>query len=636
MISSWHFSCFLIKRFMDLRRLRIPTIGNENLNKIFILFLLGLLVISTISIGIYYKHYFVVLVFGVWLGIEALLYQLKKNFHRPKDVLFLKHFKRLKYILSALKVADPENESKIAASIMKLPYRTEDTKTINELKNLVKLRELSFGKGKTGEKNLLYFFLNKKLDTINIAFPNSFSITDISEASSILSTLYWHLYEIAANPSNELSKIAREIYFLIFDETFEINKSKINIENITDSLQRDGGLSYLILNLLKFKRFNDSKKLSQLLLTKELKIGDELRSTLYWLNEIYWFINDSSISIKDFQTTIRYLYHLCFTNPDRAGFLEIDSQFFPEFDTVNEIAREGFLFKETLIDELIILWKNFENSFNPIFSTVLKVLTNEKNKIYDSPYMYEKFWNKEKENFSKEYLLTIEGNLYYFYNQFEEARELYERSISISPLLRSANLNLLFCYAKLGDTINHERLIEHLMTNFDNEPTLISAIGNSFLLMNNEEKSEEFYSQLPHSWKIKSDYYRSTFCYNQGLFEKALYYAKRAFELNPNDSATNYHLSLCFSAVGEKKSALDVLNVACHKMILAKEEQWLKYYRFTLERDVGLHQQAISTLLKISPDYFDDPEELENLIKYAKDHKNLQLVKKLLNTRKKN
>lgn len=110
-----------------------------------------------------------------------------------------------------------------------------------------------------------------------------------------------------------------------------------------------------MLNLISRGQWEWAKPLGQRLLTSDLSIDEETRACLYWMSEIQWFTR-CSITVPDFESTIRHLYHLCFVNPERVGFLEIDSQFFSQFETVNELAREGFLFKETLVDRVLHLW----------------------------------------------------------------------------------------------------------------------------------------------------------------------------------------------------------------------------------------------------------------------------------------
>jgi tetratricopeptide (TPR) repeat protein len=150
-------------------------------------------------------------------------------------------------------------------------------------------------------------------------------------------------------------------------------------------------------------------------------------------------------------------------------------------------------------------------------------------------------------------------------------------------------------------------------------------VGDSYLLLGDRAKADAYYAELAKvpGWASKIDYYRSTFCFENGLFERALEYARRAHERNPTDASIRYHLSLCYNAVGEKDRALDMVK----KMDGAP--QWVHYYRFTLERDSGHVAQASETLMSIPSDYFQDPEEFEAAVEFARANRNLALLRHL-------
>jgi tetratricopeptide (TPR) repeat protein len=155
--------------------------------------------------------------------------------------------------------------------------------------------------------------------------------------------------------------------------------------------------------------------------------------------------------------------------------------------------------------------------------------------------------------------------------------------------------------------------------------TSLLVAGHANLLIEHEATAEGYYEEVRalKAWEQKTDYYISTFCYEFKRYEQALNYANKALELSPNDSSVRFHLSLCYSALGQSKNALEALKAA------EDSPEWLKYYRFTLERDAGHEDVALNTLLNIPSDYFQDPNELEQALEFAKHTQDLQLLRHL-------
>jgi hypothetical protein len=57
--------------------------------------------------------------------------------------------------------------------------------------------------------------------------------------------------------------------------------------------------------------------------------------------------------------------------------------------------------------------------------------------------------------------------------------------------------------------------------------------------------------------------------------------------------------------------------------------EWIEYYRFTLEREAGRDEQARTTLRRIPREYFEDPQELEEALKFARQQQDLGLLRHL-------
>ncbi|MFM8269965.1 MAG: hypothetical protein ACKN9V_07230, partial [Pseudomonadota bacterium] len=229
----------------------------------------------------------------------------------------------------------------------------KDRELLLNLMSLLELRHLIAGVPKNSKEALQEAFIlrqKKQEDSSTVqsrAFSvDDFSIQDIADAATLVSSLLWKSYRISGEEGNPLANSARSL--------IEPLNCK-SIENLTDSIQREGGVPFLVLNLISRGQWEWAKPLGQRLLTSDISLEEESRACLYWMTEIQCFTRQET-TIPDFETTIRYLYHLCFINPERAGFLEIDSQFFSQFEMVNELAKEGFLFKETLVDRVLHLW----------------------------------------------------------------------------------------------------------------------------------------------------------------------------------------------------------------------------------------------------------------------------------------
>jgi tetratricopeptide (TPR) repeat protein len=252
-------------------------------------------------------------------------------------------------------------------------------------------------------------------------------------------------------------------------------------------------------------------------------------------------------------------------------------------------------------------------------------MTHKSSKIYDERETWERFWKREAFDFCRDYLYVVEGNLSYARGQYEDARMYYEKALKISPALRPALLNVIFAYAKLGEEDMHKTMVERLMQDKSLRPSSLYVIANSYILLGKAKESDTYYEELQKvsGWDRKCDYYRSTFCFENGLYEKALEFARRAYKLSPEDSSIRYHLSLCFNAVGEKDQALNMVKG------LSEAPQWLNYYKFTLQRDSGYEQEASETLLTIPSDYFQDPDELEAAVDFARSRKDLVLLRHL-------
>ncbi len=586
---------------------------------------LAVLVVGTIGIGLFFKHYFVVSAFAVWLVVEYLLWRspLSVRFASQKGFpsrVFLKLYRE------GTPAADKLLSEKITMSLAQNSFPGQE-RWLGRLRALLRLRSLAFSPESVESPLLARWFLSGQVAEKDPMALMPLERTKIAESATLVAELYWKLYDISMGEYPELAPLARALYSEIFDEAFDLKKAQERIVPLVDGLQRGGGVPFLLLKWVEAGHIQGARELASALLKNGIRTEDdeELYSSLYWMTEILWFGEGSQPVIQDFETSIRYLYHVCFTHLHRASFLEIDSQYLSHFENVNDLAREGLLYKEILIEKVLALWGSYPGAFDSVFQKVMEALTGQSSKIYDSLEFWKSYWEREADSFLREYLYLVEGNICYANGQFGEATHFYERALKHHPGLRAAKLNLLFSLAQEKQHTKHAAWVEEVEKDAELMPSSLYMIGNSYICLGDSKAADAYYAKLAkvEGWDKKVDHYRSTFCYESGRYGDALVYAKRAAEQNPTDLAFRYHLSLCHSALGEKESALDVVDK------LGPGPEWIDFYRFTLERDVGRHQEASRTLMNLPTEYFEDPEELNAAMDFAKLHRDLVLLRHL-------
>lgn len=544
---------------------------------------------------------------------------------------------RLSSLLSLLSRSDEAAESLLAEKFLEMSVDAElseyEARALTRIRDLMQLRSLAFGKTAQGKMRLRQGFVSRTTTQATLIetqalMGNVFTVQDITESATAVADLYWKLLDTCLGSIPELKPLGLSLYWSLFGVSFQAEEAKQRLLVLTDRMQSDLGISFLLLNLIRQGAVEQAREIGRHLMTEGVELQDEERATaLYWFAELFWFRRAWAMEKLSHETSLRYLYHLCFTTPDRAGFLEIDSQFFQEFEAVNDLAQEAFTYRETLVESLLELWRDYEGDFDPFFQSVLESVVGQTSKIYDQRQSWETLWKRNEGVFSRDYLYVVEGNLCYGAGLYPEAAECYESALELNPTLRPALLNLLFVYARLNRIKDQLNLADRLLKEGRFLPQALSVIGNSFLLANDEETSEEFYHQLQKvpGWEKKVDYYKSTFCFENSLFAKAVRFAKRAVELNPSDVAMAYHLSLCYNALGEKENALEVLGT----LGSASKAAWLDFYRFKLERDLGNDSAASSILREIPSDYFEDEAELEDALSFARSRQDLVLLRHL-------
>lgn len=610
---------------------------------------LSLLTTLMLGVGIYFEQYFFIFAFIAWLCAETLLMRLqpwlriykfsRKQFTRKNktesEVEVFWHWyheaSENAFTLAGLRLSEwlgssPEQDQKQWAK----KYRT-----LFELKLLIDSKTALRGNRGLQQNILFQSRVNTAADPFQKALLQNLSKEQILEAALSVSDLLLQVQSLAEKEDSIVGIEARSLIEKILGVSFEITKSRSFIDRLSDSIQKESGIPFLMLNLIRRGEITLAREFGRKLLAEEIECDEELKSTLYWLAEIHWFSTEKKQEILTHDEAIKSLYHLCFVSPDRAGFLEIDSQFFSEFGPINEIAEEGFLFKEALIEAVLVLWENYEGWTDGVFQFVLEALTGRKSKIYDERPNWVRFWKHEKLQFSREYLYVVEGNLSFCAGRIEEAKFCYQKALEINSRLRAGVFNLAYVAAKTKDEATHQWAIKEICKNQDWLPLGLAAIGNSYFILGKDHLALEYYDKLrcEKGWEKKVDFYISLFYLEIGVYEQALVYAKKAHDLNPLDSSMSFHLSRCYSKVGAKEAALEVFNRANFGSTKASGDAinsaWMTYYRFTLERDSGKDEQAIKTLMQIPREFFQDSDELVEALEFARRKQDLGLLRHL-------
>lgn len=496
----------------------------------------------------------------------------------------------------------------------------EQQRWIQQVKYLVELRSFLFSKHTSDRPSFLrtHFMFTRNLSEVSVD-PSTLRIepADIADAATFVADLHWKLFDIASHSVGFLNHQARDLYQEIFQEKFERGKAEITIGRLTDVMQRHGGIPYLCLNLIRRKRPELAQGLMRYLVSNGSQLDEQWRSRAYWFCELAAFKPKS-----DFDESIKHLYHYCFVSPSTAEFLEIDSPYFSQFETFNEMAREGFLYKESLIEEVLEWWHEYE-IFGNEFRNVVALLLECPSKIYDRADVVSRHFDRLKSDLSKEYLWVIEGNLAYVQGNFSDALSFYDESLKIDPKLPVALMNRVFAAARIHKDV-HGDAVQRMMSTVPGPKSLYVA-GDSYLLLGEEKEASQYFERLRElgGWDARVEYYQSVFCFDQELFDLSIKYGERALSREPNEASVRFHLSRCYKACGENERALEMVGG------IDSPPPWVNYYRFTLERDTGKLNEASMTLIRIPRSYLEEESVMSSAVEFAKGTSNLALLRHL-------
>lgn len=489
----------------------------------------------------------------------------------------------------------------------------EQASTLTRLRTLTTLRSYLFGKDRQDKHGALRAILISSPEPkwFGDAELSGLEITDVAQAALDISELYWKMYELASGGFGDLTLQARALYRELRGEAFQRERAREWIEPMTDRMQAQG-IVFAVLNCHAMKR----SALARNLLSNV--VSREEFSTLHWITEVLCF------EPKNFgyEESLRYLYHQCLSHPEAAEFLEVDSPYFPQLTPVSEMAREGFCFREVFVDSVLILWEETPG-FDAVFCEVLRHVLQTQNKILERKDSWIRYWEGMRDSFSREYLWLVEGNLAYAIGDYRVAWECYQEALKLEPQLMVAKLNRVLVTAKLMDIKLHQDALTAIA--FSDDPRAFYVAADSFLLLGNKEAAERLFEKLRKipGWQSRVDYYASVFCFENGLIDLSIQYAEAALQRDSMNPLNRFHLSQVYHASGDEDRALQVIQG------LEAPPAWVMFYRFTIERDAGLLENATKTLKTVPREFFTNASDLEAAIEHARRTQDLSLLRDL-------
>lgn len=487
-------------------------------------------------------------------------------------------------------------------------------KLFQDFKCLVEFRDVLIANSENYPLENLFF--GKK----NVEFPISPSQNLIFKTSQNVAKLLWRLFDILSQEKHPFLKEAERFHKIIFKSSFDKLTLKNQFTELTDRILHEEGFPYFVLaSLTQMPLAWVHGYLNDLLPQKSLTLTESEKS-LYWFSEILLFIQKHKESPLNERELLKNIYPVIFLTPERGGLLEIDGPFYQEFEMIQEMVKEGLLYREELIDSLFELWSRFENWFDQPFLTLFEEFFPLQNKVYQHLETLSKVWDRERESFSKDYLWVIEANLSYWHGDYASAQFFLEKALNQSPQLLVARINLLFVLARLKNSVALEKEVQWLKKVFSTiPPQVLFSIAGSFLILK-DFKSANQNLEILRKEEIKNlDLQVSIFCLDQGFADLALEFAKQA-SLVSQESSVAYQLSRCYEKLGEKETALSTLSS------ISQMQDSMLFYRFTLQRDLGLYSEAEEGLKNLSRNQLEE-RELEEVIRFSKERNNLSLLR---------
>lgn len=227
--------------------------------------------------------------------------------------------------------------------------------------------------------------------------------------------------------------------------------------------------------------------------------------------------------------------------------------------------------------------------------------------IEDAEYYYKTAINADKNNL---YTYSDLARIYVNNKKYDKAIELHEKALSINPNFLNSKYNLASVYIRKNDLVNAKKhYLEIIKSNPDSSSAYFSLggiSGDNEESVNYYKKSIEIDSRFYIAYTALADLY-----IRMNKTEDALPYAKKAVELKPDDSYSNYVLSMYYAKKGDKKKSLD----------MTKKIQGNLFFIKNIYLENKMYDEAISI---VKNEIKNSPDEAFNYVEIAKVYERMK------------
>ncbi|MBA7711037.1 Photosystem I assembly protein Ycf3 [subsurface metagenome] len=166
------------------------------------------------------------------------------------------------------------------------------------------------------------------------------------------------------------------------------------------------------------------------------------------------------------------------------------------------------------------------------------------------------------------------GNAYYYAEQYQDAKDTYDKILNLNPDEPTTLTNRGVTYDELG---RYDEALADYNRSLELRPDHPDTITNRGVTYNDMKRYDEALADFNHSLELKPD--NPATLNNRGItyrhlerYDEALADFNHALELKPDDPSTLYNLACLFSLWGKTDDALDNLEKAIDKDKKYKEK----------------------------------------------------------------
>lgn len=171
-------------------------------------------------------------------------------------------------------------------------------------------------------------------------------------------------------------------------------------------------------------------------------------------------------------------------------------------------------------------------------------------------------------------VLRVLGNAYYYMEQYQDARNIYDKILTLNPYDQ-----IVFRYR--GAVYSHMKKDNEALNDYNRavelNPDDYAALNDRGVSLVYLKRYEEALADFNHALEIKPDHpivlrNRATVFTYLKRYDEALADNKRSLELKPDDAETLYNLACLFSLWGKTNNALTYLEKAIDKVKKYRED----------------------------------------------------------------